>query len=144
MTRPTIPDFLRVILVALGVCFLAFAVFLVWQFRDFGTADGVVVVYPAVDGWDRTNMVTVVSFTAPDGSKTVVMASDIPSGLRGGEHFTVVYNRTRWLKDSWLLRDILRVPITATALGILLTSLGLFVRSRRKAAFMESHANAAS
>jgi len=143
MTRPAIPDFLRVILVALGVCCLAFAVFLVWQSRDFGAANGTVVVYPAVDGWNRTNMATVVSFTAPDGSKAVVMASDIPSGLRAGQHLTVVYNRTRWIKDSWLLRDILRVPVRATALGIVLTSLGLFARGRRRVVFTESHVNAA-
>ena len=143
MTRPAIPDFLRVILVALGVCSLAFAVFVLWQFRGFGTADGTVVLYPAVDGWDRTNIATVVSFTAPDGSKAVVMASDLPTGLRAGEHFTVVYDRTRWIKDSWLLRDILRVPVTATALGVMLTSLGLFVRGRRRMVFTESHANTA-
>jgi hypothetical protein len=124
MTRPAIPDILRVILVALGVCCLAFVVFVLWQFRGVGTADGIVAVHPAVDGWGRTNMITVVSFTAPDGTKAVVMASDIPVDLRAGQHFTVVYDRTRWMKDSWLLRDILRIPIAATALGVVLASLG--------------------
>ena len=143
MTRPALPDFVRVVLVALGVCCLAFAVFVLWQFRDCGTAEGTVVVYPVVE-YEPTNMATQVSFTAPDGTKAVVMASDIPTGLRAGEHFTVVYDRTRWIKDSWLLRDLLRVPVVATALGIVLTSLGLFARSRRRVVFTESHANAAS
>ena len=140
MTRPALPDFLRTVLVALGVCCLAFAAFVLWQFGGFGTADGTVVVYPAVDEFGRTNIATQVSFTAPDGSRAVVMASDIPSGLRAGEHFTVVYNRTRWLKDSWLLRDVLPIPVAVTALGILLTSLSLFARSRRRVASGHSHA----
>lgn len=143
MTRPALPDFVRVVLVAFGICCLFIPLYALWEFRSFSTAEGTVVVYPAVDGWGRTNMATVVSFSAPDGSKAVVMASDIPAGLRAGDHFTVVYDRKRRIKDSWLLRDVLRPAVYATIMSATLMALGLFTRSWRRAVFTESHANTA-
>jgi hypothetical protein len=130
MRRPAIPDFIRVALVALGICCLALVFFLFCQSRGFRAANGTTIIYPVVE-YERTNMVAKVAFTAPDGRKTVVMASEVPSGLRGGEHFTVIYNPQRWGKDSWLLRDILRIPILSFVLGIAFISVGLFARSKR-------------
>jgi hypothetical protein len=143
MTRPALPDFVRVVLFALGICCLFIPLYTLWEFRSFRTAEGTVVVYPAVDGWGRTNIATVVSFTAPDSSKAVVMASDIPAGLRTGDHFTVVYDPKRWLKDSWLLKDVLRPPVYATILSVALILLGALARSRRRVVFTKSHSNAA-
>jgi hypothetical protein len=139
MRRPAIPDFIRVSLVALGICCLALALFMLCQFRGFRASNGTTIIYPVVE-YERTNMIAKVAFAAPDGSKTVVMASEMPSGLHGGEHFTVIYNPQRWRKDSWLLRDILRIPILSSVLGIALASAGLFSRSRRRELLMNEPA----
>ena len=141
MTRPAIPGAIRLVLVALGVCCLIISLLALWEFCGCKTAQGVVEVYPVVE-YERTNMHTQVAYTRADDTRTVVMSSDIPLSVRAGEHLTVVYDPQR-MKGSWLLSSVWSIPVYATVLGIVLTSLGSFARGRRREVFGESHANAA-
>jgi hypothetical protein len=72
------------------------------------------------------------------------MSSDVPSSARDGDHLTVFYDPER-LKNSVVLTfdTVWSIPVYATVLGVVLMSLGLFARSRRRVVFSESHANAA-
>jgi hypothetical protein len=141
MTRPVVQNVVRLLLVALGACCLVVPFFTMWEFRRMKTADGTVVVHPVIE-YDRTNMHRQVTYALPDGTKTFVMCSDAPATARAGDHIKVVYDPQRTI-DSWTLTDLLRVPAYATVLGIVLTSLGLFARRRRRVVSIESHANAA-
>ena len=141
MTRPSIHDGIRLAMVAVGVCCLILAVLAVWEFRRYKTADGVVEVYPVIE-YGRTNMQTEVAYTRDDGTRTVVMSSEIPASARAGEHLTVFYDPRR-IKDSWLLGNEWTVLAGFALAGVALTALGLFARSRRRVVFAESHENAA-
>jgi len=143
MTRPVIPDAIRLVLVAFGVCCFIVSLHELWEFSTSKTAAGVVRVYPVV-AYGRTNMHIEVAYTRDDGARTVVMSSLVPAGARNGDRFTVLYNPRR-MKDSVVLTfdTFWSLPIYATVVGVVLTSLGLFARARRRIVFTESHANAA-
>ena len=82
--------------------------------------------------------------TPDDGTKTVVMSSPVPASARSGDQFAVLYSPRR-MKDSvvYTFDTYWSFPIYATVVGVVLTSLGLFARARRRIIFTESHANAA-
>ena len=143
MTRPVIPDAIRLVLVAFGVCCLLVPLLTLWEYRNWKTAPGIVKVYPVVV-YGRTNMHTEVAYTRDDGAKTVVMSSPVPGGARGGDQFTVLYSPRR-MKASvvYTFDTFWSFPIYATVVGLVLTSLGLFAPARRRIVFTESHANAA-
>ena len=143
MTRPVIPDGVRLVLVAFGVCCLLVPLHTLWEFLNWKTAPGIVRVYPVV-AYGRTNMHTEVAYTRDDGTKTVVMSSPVPASARSGDQFAVLYSPRR-MKDSvvYTFDTYWSFPIYATVVGVVLTSLGLFASARRRIIFTESHANAA-
>ena len=143
MTRPVIPDAIRLLLVAVGGCCLLVPLLTLWEYRDWKTAPGVVQVYPEV-AYGRTNMRTEVAYTRDDGTRTVVMSSAVPAGARNGDRFTVLYSPD-YVKNSvvYTFETFWSVPVYATVVGVVLTSLGLFARGRRRIVFTESHASAA-
>jgi len=144
MTRPVIPDAIRLALVAFGVCCLIVPFHTLWEFLARKTAPGVVRVYPVEVAYGRTNMYTEIAYTRDDGTRTVVMSSPVPAGARAGDRFTVLYN-PRYVKDSevYTFDTFWSFPIYATVVGIVLTSLGLYARARRRIVLTESHAHAA-
>lgn len=143
MTRPVIPDGIRLVLVAFGVCCLLVPLLTLWEFLNWKKAPGIVKVYPVV-AYGRTNMHTEVAYTRDNGARTVVMSSAVPAGARDGDKFTVLYD-PHYMKASvvYIFDTFWSFPIYATVVGIVLTSLGLFARARRRIIFTESHANAA-
>lgn len=141
MTRPSIHDGVRLTMVAVGICCLILAVLAVWEFRRYKTADGVVEVYPVVE-YGRTNVHTHVAYTRDDGTRTVVMSSEIPANARAGEHLTVFYDPRR-IKDSWLLGSEWIVIAGFAFAGVAFTALGSFTHSRGRVVFTAPHENAA-
>jgi hypothetical protein len=144
MTRPVVPDAVRLLLIALGVCCLMVPLIVLWEYRDWTMTEGNVVVLPIVE-YERTNMQTRVAYTRANGEREWVLSSeDISASARHGDRLRVLYNPDR-IKDSMIVSfdTLWSIPIYATALGIVLTSLGLIGRSRRTIVPADSHTNAA-
>jgi hypothetical protein len=144
MTRPVVPDAVRLLLIALGVCCLMVPLLVLWEYRGWTMTEGNVVVLPIVE-YERTNMQTRVAYTRANGEREWVLSSEgISASARHGDRFRVLYNPDR-IKDSMIVSfdTLWSIPIYATALGIVLTSLGLIGRSRRTIVPAESHTNAA-
>jgi hypothetical protein len=129
-------------LVAFGIFCLLVPLLTLWEYRDWKTAPGVVRVYPEV-AYGRTNRRTEVAYTRDDGTRTVVTSSLVPAGARSGDQFTVLYSPHQ-VKASvvYTFDTFWSFPIYATVVGVVLTSLGVFARARRRIVFTESHANA--
>jgi hypothetical protein len=143
MTRPALPDFVRLLLVGLGVFCLSISLLDLWEHYDWKTAPGVVEVYSTVE-YGRTNTYTRVAYARDDGTKTVVMSSGMPMSARSGDHVTVLYDPDR-IKASVVFSfdTFWSTPVYLAALGILLTLGGLIARSRRRVAFRGPLENAA-
>lgn len=140
MTRPAMHDAIRFAIVALGICCLILVVLALLEFRGCKTAAGVVEAFPVVE-YGRTNMRTQVAYTRDDGTRTVVMSSDIPATAREGDRFTVFYDPRR-IRNSWLLGSQWIAFAGFILIGVALTALGLFARSHRRGVFLEPQANA--
>ena len=134
MTCPALPDFVRLLLVALGICCLSVSLSALWEYYNWKTAPGVVEEYSTVE-YGRTNTYTQVAYARDDGTKTVVMSSPVPRGVRSGDHLTVLYD-PHYIKASVVLTfDIFwSTPVELAAIGIVLTLIGLIARRRRRVA----------
>ncbi len=135
MTRPEIPDFIRLTIVATGLCSLIVAAAALGRWRGWQRTEGTVEILQVVE-YERTNLQTQVAYTRANGVQTHVFSTDgIPARVSEGEHLPVLYD-PRYGKRAvvYTFYTVWGIPITATALGVLLTLFGLFARSRRRVA----------
>jgi hypothetical protein len=143
MRRPAIPDNIRVTMVALGICLLIVAVGTFWSWLGWQKTEGTVEVSQVVE-YGLTNTRTRVAYTRANGAQTYVFSSDgIPASVRNGERLPVLYDPERGKNAVVYSFDtVWSIPVYTSLLGVVITSLALFARSRRRVVFIESHANA--
>ncbi len=145
MTRPSIPDFVRLTMVALGICSLIVAVGMFWGWSGWQRTEGTVEVSQLIE-YGLTNTQTRIAYTQANGAHTYVFSSEgIPACVQAGDRLPVLYDPERGKNAVvYSFETVWSIPIYAALLGTVLTSLGLLARRRQRVLFTESHANAAS
>ena len=132
MNRFTLPEVIRLLLVALGVFSMAVGALLTIMFLiSWRTSEGTVESSEeVVQG--KTNLIRTVRYTRINAVQTFVPFAEetLPPTARPGDHVKVVYMPSSKSAVVYTFSSVWGVPASATALGLVLASLGLFTHRR--------------
>jgi hypothetical protein len=132
MNRFTLPEVIRLLLVAVGVFSMAVGTLLTIMFLiSWRTTDGVVESSEEVVR-GKTNLIRTVRYTRANNVQTSIPFPEetLPPTARPGSHVTVAYMPGSKSAVVYTFSSVWGVPASATALGLLLVSLGLLAHRR--------------